>query len=60
MAPVIYDILLSLHDICRVDFSHVGQAENRIAHLLGKHTFGIVDFSSWIEETRYFFERVLI
>ena len=46
MAPVIYDILLSLHDIRRVDFSYVGQAENRLAYLLGKHTFGIVDFSS--------------
>ena len=33
---------------------------NRPAHLLAKHTFGIVDFSTWIEKTLCFLQQALI
>ena len=50
VAPMIYGILSSLHDIHKVIFSHVGRVENRPAHLLDKYTFCIFYFSIWIEE----------
>jgi len=33
---------------------------NRPAHFLAKHTFSIVDFSTWIEETHCFLQQAFI
>ena len=59
VAPIIYGILDSCHDICNVRFSHVRRKGNIPAHLLAKHACGIVDFLVLMEENLCFLEQAL-
>ena len=43
----------------QVDFSHIRRQGNRPTHLLAKHTIGIVDYVTWMEETPYFLMQAL-
>ena len=59
VAPIIYGILDSCHDIHNVRFSHVKRKGNTPAHLLNKHASGIVDYLVWIKENPCFLEQTL-
>ena len=49
----------SCHDIRNVRFSHVKRKGNMPAHLLAKHTCGIVDYLVWMEENPCSLEQAL-
>ena len=59
VAPIIYGILDSCHDIRNVRFFHVKRKGNMPAHLLAKHTCGIVDYLVWMEENPCSLEQAL-
>ena len=59
MASVAQGFLEFCGEFRSVSFSHVRHQGNRPVHLLAKHTKGIVDFFTWLEESPYFLEQTL-
>ena len=60
VAPILYEIVSSLHVVRHVEFSHVRKQGSRSGHLLAKHAFSIDNFSIWIEENPCFLEQALV
>ena len=56
VAPIVYGIIDSCHEVCNFRFSHVRRKGNTPAHLLAKHAYGIVDFLFLMEENPCFLE----
>ena len=56
MASIVQGVQELSKDFCGVEFSHVRRQNNKPAHLLAKHTLGVVDFITWIEEDPCFLE----
>ena len=58
------DVIQGMQDMYkefrRVMFSHVKRKGNKLAHLLAKHTGGVDDFITWVEETPCFIEQALL
>ncbi|XP_050289785.1 uncharacterized protein LOC126727932 [Quercus robur] len=59
VAALVYSLVDAAHSFQCVDFSHVGQNGNRLAHLLARHALGIANLSVWVEETSCFLEQAL-
>ena len=59
VAAIISGALGSCGMFRQVDFSHIRRQGNKPAHLLAKHTKGIVDFVAWLEKTPCFLMQAL-
>ena len=59
VAPIVYGIIDSCHEVCNFRFPHVRRKGNTPTHVLTKHACGIVDFLVWMEENPCFLEQAL-
>ena len=60
IATLIYGMQVTSFEFRNVLFSHVCKNGNIPAHQLAKHTFGIFDFSIWIDKSPCFLEQTLL
>ena len=60
VATIVYNSLSATREFRQVEFSHVCQQGNKLAHLLAKYAQSIDDFSVWIEDDPCFIVQALL